>query len=384
MKPYAPRVLFYVQHLLGIGHVRRAAAIARALAARGLSVTVAAGGEPLPGIDFGPADMMQLPPVRAADARFSALVDDSDRPVDEAWWDRRCRALLDLYQRSRPDVLLIELFPFGRRPFRRELLPLLELAASRPERPAVFCSLRDILVDKGRPERAAETVATVRRFFDGVLVHGDPAVVRLEASFPGAAEIADLLIYTGYVVEQPLVHAESEKADAGEVLVSAGGGAVGGDLLRTSLAARPLTRLRDRPWRLVTGTNLPEAEVAALKATAAPGVVVERFRPDLARLFASCAVSVSQGGYNTVMELIAARARAVVVPFAAPGETEQVERARRLAARGLIALVEDAADDPAVLAEAIDRTAQGPRPPANAIDLAGAAATARVIAERVG
>src|SRR5690606_30532593 len=139
-------------------------------------------------------------------------------------------------------------------------------------------------------------------------------------------------------------------------------------------------------WRLVTGPNLPAAEAAALAAPP-PGVVVERYRADLARRFATAAVSVSQGGYNTVMELIAARARAVVVPFAAPGEGEQTERARLLAARGLITLVEAGAEtgaeagtvDPAALAAAIDAAAARPRPPEAALDPDAAAATARLI-----
>ena len=38
------RVLFHVQHLLGIGHLRRAAALAKACAGHGLEVTVASGG----------------------------------------------------------------------------------------------------------------------------------------------------------------------------------------------------------------------------------------------------------------------------------------------------------------------------------------------------
>ncbi|MCH8110355.1 MAG: glycosyl transferase, partial [Proteobacteria bacterium] len=42
------RVFFYVQHLLGIGHLRRAATITRAMAARGLDVTVASGGSEIP------------------------------------------------------------------------------------------------------------------------------------------------------------------------------------------------------------------------------------------------------------------------------------------------------------------------------------------------
>lgn len=316
-----PRLMFHVQHLLGIGHLRRAAAIARALGNAGIAVTVAAGGEPVEGVDFGAAETVQLPPARAADAGFATLLDGAGRPVDDAWWAARAAALLALFAARAPDMLLIELYPFGRRAFRRELLPLLEAAAARRPRPLILCSLRDILVDKHRPgpesaKRVAETVALVRRFFDRVLVHGDPRLAPLELSFPGAAEIAGRLAYTGYVVELPAAADSAEAgAETGEVLVSAGGGAVGGALLRASLAARPLTGLAGRPWRLVTGLNLPATEAVALAAAAPPGVTIERHRPDLAGLFGRCAVSVSQGGYNTVMELIAARARAVVVPF---------------------------------------------------------------------
>ena len=46
----APRadVLFYVQHLLGVGHLRRAAVIAEALERAGLAVVFVTGGPPDP------------------------------------------------------------------------------------------------------------------------------------------------------------------------------------------------------------------------------------------------------------------------------------------------------------------------------------------------
>ncbi|MCA3266682.1 MAG: glycosyltransferase, partial [Azospirillum sp.] len=42
------KILIHVQHLLGTGHTRRMAAIAKALAARGHETTLASGGLPLP------------------------------------------------------------------------------------------------------------------------------------------------------------------------------------------------------------------------------------------------------------------------------------------------------------------------------------------------
>ena len=51
--------------------------------------------------------------------------------------------------------------------------------------------------------------------------------------------------------------------------------------------------------------------------------VCERVRDDFTTLLRNCAVSVSQAGYNTTLEILDAGARAVLVPFAGGAETEQ-------------------------------------------------------------
>ena len=74
-----------------------------------------------------------------------------------------------------------------------------------------------------------------------------------------------------------------------------------------------------------------------------------------------CRVSVSQAGYNTVLDILAARAAAVVVPFAAERETEQTLRAGWLAERGVVELVAEAQlspDEP----RSRDRTRNRARP----------------------
>ncbi len=105
------RVLFYVQHLLGVGHLRRAEILAQAMAEAGLDVTVAYGGLPFPEVPFRNVRLAQLPPATIANEDFSTLLDAAGVPVDEAWRDARRDALLELYRRVEPDVVLIELFP---------------------------------------------------------------------------------------------------------------------------------------------------------------------------------------------------------------------------------------------------------------------------------
>ena len=381
------KVLFHVQHLLGIGHLTRTATLARALAAEGFEVTVASGGAQVPGVDFGCARLVQLPIARVADRRFKQLVDEGGHPVDDAWKARRRDRLLDLYEERAPDVVLTELFPFGRRQLRFELLPLLGRCAedrARSGRPRVGCSVRDILVESPRPARNREMLDLVTRYYDRVLVHGDPRFVSLDATFPHAGEIADRISYTGYVVARsgndPAEKGRGAEEGEGEVIVSAGGGAVGGRLLEAALLARPRTRLAEAPWRLLGGENLPEPAFGSLAARAPAGVVVERFRPDFAALLRRARLSISQGGYNTLMEVLDAELRAVVVPYAGGLETEQTLRANLLAARGLVEVVSEDELGAETLAAAVERALEKPPPAGPAgIDTSGAATTVRLL-----
>ncbi|HEX2151095.1 MAG TPA: glycosyl transferase, partial [Stellaceae bacterium] len=232
-------VLFWVQHLLGIGHLQRVLRIADALIGRGIAVTVVSGGMPQ-SLPYDPAvALVQLPPLRARDSRF-ALIDGDGAPLGDRLRERRRDALLATFAATRPDAVVLEGFPFARRAFRFELDPLIEASRAASWRPAVVCSVRDIVVVRDDPGRHCEIVDRVRRDIDRVLVHGDPALVPFEASFPAAPDIADRLVYTGYVA-QPRVKAgagAANEGDAGEVIVSAGGGAAGRTLLDVALATR--------------------------------------------------------------------------------------------------------------------------------------------------
>lgn len=380
------RALFHVQHLLGIGHVMRIAQVARETAALGLEVTVLSGGGRL-GLDWGGAAVRELPAARARDGGFKVLIDADGRPLDAAFHERRRALALDAFESVRPDVVLMESYPFGRRAFRGELDALIAAAqASRP-RAAVLVSIRDILVAKSNPARYSEIAARIRRDIDAVLVHGDPRLVGLEASFPATAEIADKLRYTGYVTDagraQPAT--DRDEAGRGEILVSAGGGAVGGPLLRAALAARHRTSVRDRSWRLIAGPNLPQEDYDDLARKLSPGVILERFRADFQNLLRHCHVSLSQAGYNTVLDVLQAGTRAVVVPFAEGGETEQALRARLLAERRLVHVVDARAlsgsEGAAVLAQAIERAIEAPVPVLGPLAVDGARHAAECVAE---
>ena len=364
------RVLFYVQHLLGIGHFVRAMRIARALAAGPFEVDLVMGGSPVAGLDAGRARLVQLPPVRAGAGGFSELVDADGALLTEAAKAMRRDALLAHFDAFAPDILLIEAFPFGRRQMRFELLPLLERAHGRAARPLIACSVRDILQQERRPGRAENYCDLVERWFDLVLVHGDPALAAFGESFALADRISGKTRYTGLVGPGVLERA----AEVHDVIVSAGGGAVGHDLIRAALRAKPLTRLADARWLVATGPNATDGFVRELEA---PGVTVARFLPDLPQRMMNAQVSISQAGYNTVADLLAARCKAVLVPYSAGGETEQTQRAGLMERRGL-AVVAQA--DAVSLARAVDAVLDVPEAFAG-IETDGARRTGEILSE---
>lgn len=351
-RPSNPRVLFYVQHLLGIGHVVRAARIARALSANGFEVKIAFGGRDVAAMDWGGAELVHLPALSAGPEGFGALVDANGAPVSDDLKAVRCALLTGLVESFSPDIVLIEAYPFARRIMRFELRPLIAAARKLYPRPLIVSSIRDILQEGRKPERITETLELVQTLFDAVLVHGDERFAPLDASFPEASEIAAKLHYTGIVAPEP---AEPASGPHFDVIVSAGGGAVGGALLAAAAKTMPMSPLGNKKWLFLSGPNLDDAAFDALARNLPENAILERFRADLPALFASAKLSISQAGYNTVADVLTARCRSVLVPFSTGGETEQTRRAELLAAKGQAAWVAETDLTPASLLAAIDR-----------------------------
>ena len=366
------RVFIWVQHLLGFGHFARARVVAEALRDAGFGVTLVSGGAtPAEAVPSG-LSFVQLPVARAKDELFDELVDGAGAPVDQRWHEVRRDALIAAYRTAKPDMLITETFPFGRRLLEFELLALLAEAKQRVPRPVIVSSVRDVLQRPRKDTRAVAMVERARVDYDAILVHGDPSVVRLEESFAEVAPLAPRTRYAGYISADIKPFADERR----EVLVSAGGGAAGHGLIEIALQARVHSRLCDRSWTFVTG---PLTE--ALRAQ--PGVTIVRSLPDFRARLAAAAMSVSQAGYNTMVETVQARTPAVVVPFETEREKEQAMRAQVFARRGLVRVAAAATLSPITLAQAIDETA-GHAPPPAVIDFDGRAGVVRVVRELLG
>ncbi|MBA8841757.1 putative glycosyltransferase [Ochrobactrum sp. RH2CCR150] len=369
-----PRVLFYVQHLLGIGHLARASRIARALTQDGFDVTMVTGGMPVPGFPGPEVNHVALPAIASGDAGFSGLADAFGNPLTDEFKAARREMLLVTFRDIRPDIVIIEAFPFGRRQVRFELIPLLDEISGMTPKPLVLTSLRDILQERAKPGRDEESVALVQRYFDRVLVHGDPQFARLEDSFPLHSDIADKVIYTGLVAAPP----PSSPSETFDIVVSAGGGAVGALLIRAALEAAK-RQSPDLSWCIVTGPNLQQTVFDDISAGAPDNVRIFRFRQDFPSLLLGARLSVSQAGYNTVCDILRAGCSSLLIPFTAGGETEQTARARHLEKLGLASVLTEDELSADSMTDAIGKALATPRLSAHNLDLDGAHRTAEIL-----
>jgi predicted glycosyltransferase len=370
-------ILIVVTHLLGTGHLRRAMMLARAFDEGGHRVTLASGGTEVPGLETAGVNLVQLPPLKSDGTNFTTLLTGDGVHADAAYLTRRLDLLLDCIKDG-PDVLITELFPFGRRVLAPEFMGVLDAAQRLPRPPKILCSIRDILTPPSKPAKAERADQIITQYYDAVLVHSDKAATPLEISWPVSDALRAKLRYTGFVAP-PAPEPHPDRAGEGEVLVSAGGGAVGQPVFETSLRAARLTPALH--WRLLVGGADPVSAIAGLQAIAPENATVEPARPDFPQMLNHAICSVSLAGYNTAMDLLQTGIPALLIPFDDGGEVEQTLRAQSLAALPGFDMLLSAELSAEAMAQHVTKLSQMFRRPIQGVAMNGAAEALRIVEE---
>jgi predicted glycosyltransferase len=165
-------------------------------------------------------------------------------------------------------------------------------------------------------------------------------------------------------------------ADADLIVASVGGGKFGIVLMQPLLEG--FKRLGPDPpvtLRAFTGPYMPEEEFRRLSRYSGPRVTVKRFTARFLTYLSAARLSVSMGGYNTCMNILATGVPALVWPY--PGDREQGLRAECLAAIGALEVLKDGDLQPERLARRMDAARSRRSPSTGSIDLDGAPRTAR-------
>jgi len=372
------RVTILVTHLLGTGHLSRAITLARACQSGGFATQLISGGMPVPHFDISGLDVLEIPPVRTDGAGFTNLLDRDGNRASADLLAERTRLIVDALQKRKPDIFITELFPFGRRSLLAEFEAALQAARNLAPPALVLCSIRDILEPQAKPIKAIETRERLLQYYDAVLVHSDRSFVPLEASWPVAEDVAEMLRYTGYIAPVAVDGGASGEDGKDEILVTAGGGPVGRRLFE--MAIRAARESGKRRWRLLVG-GVDAVDLCRHLNEAANGApaFAELARRDYRDMLMRCTAAVGQCGYNTAIDWMQIGVPGVFVPFADEKEVEQTQRAHLLSRHYGYGLIAESDLTPENLVAAVEAAIDRGRILAEDANLEGGVGTVRIL-----
>lgn len=342
----APRIMLYSHDTLGYGHLRRNLLIATALSEMDPRPEILLiGGMREAGAFAMPrgVDCVTLP-------AYAKQSDGSYRPRelggDLARLARlRAQAIRSTVDGFDPDLMIVDNVPRGAQ---YELDDTLEML-SRRGRCRIVLGLRDVIDESPVVRRQwlrQRSFETIRRFFHGVWVYGDPRFYDLLGDCGIGGTIGKRFAHVGYLdpagrrdeAQGAADLAATLGSDARPYVYCAVGGGRDGAALCDAFARAPMPE--GHRGILVTGTQMPDelrARVADVAASRDDMTVIP-FLKEPFKVKAGAARILGMGGYNTTMEMLTLDPPALIVPRCKP-RREQVMRTERLAARGLVSML---------------------------------------------
>jgi len=332
------KVFFYCQHSMGIGHLVRSFALVNSLK-KSFEVTLVSGGDFPKGLKIPIGiNFVQLPPI-GIDANNCLTPIGTDESAYKVMKTRQ-KKIIHLFKEIQPAIFITEYFPFGKIQFMGELLPVLKYIKSKNLPTHVVCSLRDILEPKYLATKMGQdfSIKIINEYYNRILVHGDENFMTLNETFPLLKRLKPAISYTGFVSDEKYVP-KIDRENFNEIVLSAGGGKVAQPFISKMVNSfKKFGFGEGMILRVVAGPIYPEDDWEKLKELAKnnPNIILNRSVESLSNLWKQARLSISPGGYNTLIETICGRTPALIVPYCNISNSEQEIRTDKLQKEGLV------------------------------------------------
>lgn len=381
-----PRISLYWHNGRSLGHTAESARVARGLidVMPGAAITTVSGARH--GLDRFPAevDIVKLPSFKSIETPDTAdgFMQIPVLPLTEREFRRVHERLIEAFFESfRPHAVVINHLPQG---------SARELAAILPKLNGTLriLTLRGILSDHQQTHATYFNpimASYLTENFDAISIHTDPDVFRLEDYYEIPDSVVELFRYSGYVVEPVAESREEARRSLGVapderlVVASLGGGEGAIDVWRAVLAAFDQVSAEVDRFLIAAGPYTEDEVVRELelRAETMPKLRVVRYAPDLIRWMLVSDAFVGAAGHNTIGEVLATAANAVLIPRQRV-ECEQRMHTTLLAEKGIIRVVQ--LDDVASrLSDELQAALAEPLDPTSGIRLGGGKTTGRLV-----
>lgn len=379
------RILMYSHDTFGLGHLRRCRAIAHDLVDRfkGLSILIISGSQIAGAFDFkARVDFVKIPSViKLYSGDYTSISDHID--INDTLSMREA-LILETAELFRPDIFIVDKEPLGLRGEVEKTLVKLKMQNCR-----TILGLRDVMDSAELLEREwapKNMLSKIAGLYDDVWIYGPKDFWDPLNGLDIPDRIQDITRHVGFL-PRDLPTGDKGKSHSlpdDYILVTAGGGGDGEDIMSMVLSAREHDRNLVYPLVLVPGPFMRHETRDEIhrRAQNLNNVTVIDFDNEIETIIEGATALIGMCGYNTFCEIISFDKPALFIPRTAPRK-EQLIRANRSAELGLTkVLTADEATDPAKMADALHALPQAEKPSASGwpINLSGL----DVIADEVG
>lgn len=300
----------YCQHVFGIGHFVRTLTIAKAVSKRH-HVVVISGGLPVPvPEDNEKVKFYWLDPI-CSDENYERYYSAANKNVlYEDIYPKRLAEIKEIINNERPDAMWIEGFPFARRRFKKEIISAIKHARRVFPSCMICSSVRDALLKYGGDSDYNNFVTDeLNGYFDILFIHSDPKKIKLDLTFAGINHVKIPTVYTGYVARKPLDCTKRTWSEGGYVVASCGGSSIYSSLILHAVNSQ-LKHFPERTIHVFSGLRSCELRIPKSDKT-----VMHNFTWNYIDFLSHAAVSISMGGYNSIVESIACEVPSIVIPL---------------------------------------------------------------------
>lgn len=327
------RMVIYSHDTFGLGHLRRNLALAQALVKANpqMRIVIVTGSSVAGNFSVGHGiELVELPPVvKVGPDRYQSYGSSISLSLIKR---ARGAILKDVVDRFDPELFYVDHSPLG---MSNELLPVLEYLVSSKPHIRRLIGLRDI-IDSPKNVEAGwghdGVLSAITEFYDQVFVFGEEHLFDFAKAYQLGPDFKAK--YLSYLGKPEFIEAgvkrvaqfSSKENPRGHLLITAGGG--GDGQIVCELGIR-VARQLDIPAVLVMGPLMDRDKIASLVKLCRgnDNIVLTEFSPNIEELVVGARVAFSMAGYNTIVELCAARVPTIYVPRTYPRE-EQLVRAQ--------------------------------------------------------
>lgn len=372
-----PRIAMYSHDTMGLGHMRRNFLLGKTLAGSHLEPNILLLSGAIDAKSFympTGVDCVTLPSLyKEHSGTYSSR--RLRMSLDELISIRR-RILRSSVAAFDPHLLIVDAAPLG---VSGELdATLRQLKAERLT--TCVLGMRDVWDEPGAVAlewAKKKNWGAVRTYYDQVWVYGDPTVYDTVREYRLEEDIAAKVRYTGYLgrsadsIAPTVDYAEMPESYGRPFSLCVMGGGQDGMLVAEAFLKADFPR--GLAGLLITGPYMSPKDMKRLRGLAAArrSLRVIDFVPEPLSFIRKAESVVSMGGYNAVCEIVSFGKRALIVPRVWPRK-EQLIRAERMRALGLIEMAHPHDLGPDVITEFLRRGRVAPQPSAP-IDMGGLA-----------